>query len=254
MDGAAGLGYLMRSGQTAPGWARETVSVGRVDITDVVVSLRPTVSIQGRFAFAQGMSPPDQEARLEVRLSPADGDPSLGQHYGRMKRGDPTFQFTAEGLLGGRYILAPIGPQLVAVTWRGIDVTDTGFDASEGHDFDDVVVTVTDKDTAISGTVTGAIGPGVAAVIAFPVDRARWTDYGWRPRYFRTARAGTRGQFEITSLPAGEYYVVAVSARHIDAWSNPDFLAAAAGLAERVTLAWGDKATVDLRFSEVPIR
>jgi hypothetical protein len=254
-DGAPGLGYLTRSGEGAQVWGRESVSVGQVDIADLVVNLRRTVSLRGQFAFAEGMETPDPDDRLEVRLAPANGDPSLGQFYGRMKRGDPTFQFTAEGLLGGRHLLTVLtGQQLVSVTWRGIDVTDTGFDAGEGHDFDDVVVTVTDKDTGISGTVTGTIGPGVAAVIAFPFDRSRWTDYGWRPRHFRTARAGTNGRYEITSLPAGEYYLVAVSAAHRDAWSNPEFLAIAAGLAQRLSLAWGDRATVDLRFSEVPVR
>ena len=255
MDGAPGLGYLTRSGAGASAWGRESVLVGRAEVTEVVVNLRPTVSILGRFAFADGTGTPDPAERLEVRLSPANGDPSLGQFYGLVERGDPTFQFTAMGLLGGRYLLSALGGrQLLSVTWRGIDVTDTGFDASEGRDFRDVVVTVTDKDTAITGIVSGRFGAGVPVVIAFPVDRSRWTDYGWRPRYFRTARAGTNGQYRITSLPAGEYYLVAITAAQSDAWSNPEFLAAAVGLAQRVTLAWGDEATVDLRFSEVSVR
>ena len=98
--------------------------------------------------------------------------------------------------------------------------------------------------------MNGRPGP-VAAIIAFPVEREQWTNYGWEPARFRTVRAGSAGTFQIQRLPAGEYFLIAVNPAQIDAWTDPQFLAVASARATRVTLAWGDKKTQDLTYAEI---
>jgi hypothetical protein len=55
-------------------------------------------------------------------------------------------------------------------------------------------------------------------------------------------------------LPAGEYFLVAVKSEQIDAWMDPQFLAAASLRATRVTLAWGDKKTLDVTYADITVK
>jgi hypothetical protein len=77
--------------------------------------------------------------------------------------------------------------------WQGREVRDTGLDASSGEDLRDVVVTLTDQTIELGGIVTGPNGPQVAAVIAFPVDRARGINFGLRPSNFDVTRSASSG-------------------------------------------------------------
>ena len=54
------------------------------------------------------------------------------------------------------------------------------FDTTSGQDIDNVVITFTTDTTEVAGTVTPMPGAPkeLALVIAFPADRAQWTDYG----------------------------------------------------------------------------
>ena len=204
---------------------RTAVSVGQRDIDDLVVQMQPVVTVRGRIVPEPGTT---VSGRVSLTAEPADGDPTSGQPRGETAPNDPSLAFTIHGLIGGRYLIRPqsINLAVVSMMSAGKDIRDTGVDASAGQDIDDVLVTLTDKVAEIQGTVHGRPG-AVTAVIAFPAERQHWTNYGWRPARFRTARAGPAGGFRITGLPAGEYLLVAVTPDQIDAWSDPRFLAAA---------------------------
>jgi hypothetical protein len=250
VDGAPDLGYLARNGALAAYWARQSVSVGSADVDDVVVTLRPTVSVRGRIALAEGTEAAPN-GRLELTAEPADGDPSLGQFRGRAES-DASRSFVIDGLLGGTYLLTS-SKGIVSLMWNGRDLRETGFDASAGHDFDDVLVTLTDRTARVSGTVHG-VPQGTAAVLVFPVERERWVNYGWRPRRIGSARVGPGGAFQIDRLPRGDYFLVAVNAGHVNAWSDSAFLALVAGRATRVSLDWGESLQQDLTYTEVTAR
>jgi hypothetical protein len=91
-------------------------------------------------------------------------------------------------------------------------------------------------------------------VIAFPVDRARWTDYGWDPTMIISKSLDSAGAFVVTGLPEGDYFVVAVPSSQHDAWTDPAFLDAASKVAKRVSLKWGDKTSVDLSIAKVVVK
>jgi hypothetical protein len=252
VDGAPGLTFLNRQGDPAGVWGRANIVVGGRDVRDAAVELRQTVTVRGRFAFAEGTTPPSPPRELFPQAQPASGDPSLGWPRGTTER-DGSYRFTISGLLGGVYLLTS-NLTMVSVTWQGQELIDVGLDASTGRDFDDVIVTLTDKRTDVSGRVQDDRASGLSGVIAFPVDRARWVNYGWQARRFRTTRAGSDGAFQITGLPAGDYYFIAVDASQIDAWTNPAFLQAATSLATRVTLHWDSKIALNLRVTTVVAR
>ena len=149
MSGVPDLSFLTRSGQPSPLWGRASVSVSARNLDDVVVTLRQTVAIRGRIAFAEGTPTPGPSTHFVITAQPANGNPSLGKPSGFSGE---QFSFTVEGLMTGSYLLSSLtgGFTMVSVTSNGRNVTDSGFDAS-GRDFDDVVVTLTDKKTVING-------------------------------------------------------------------------------------------------------
>lgn len=252
LAGTPGVSFLNRGAGTTEQWGRSPIVVAGRDVTDATLTLRPAVTVRGRFEFAQGTTPPDPSRDLFPQALPANGDPSLGWPRGRMER-DGSFRFTIAGLLGGTYLLSS-NMTLVSVMWQGRDLAETGLDATTGRDFDDVVVTLTDKRTEITGRVQNDRRQGIAAVIAFPADRSRWVNFGWNARRFRTVRAGSDSSFRLTGLPAGDYYLIAVDASHADAWTDPDFLAVATPHATRLALDWDSRVVQHLTVKEVVAR
>jgi hypothetical protein len=265
LPGAPGLSYIGRSGQAATLWGRAAVVVGDQDLDDVVLPLRPTVTVRGRVVFADGTPPPSANEYLELMLEPATGDPSAGTPRGSTVPG--ASEFTIEGLLGAPYLVGYVYPHrsgpgtgnviirpygVVSMMHQGRDLRYTGFDASSGTDFDNVVLTLTDKPIELNGTVQSDQGPSAATVIAFPVDRERWTNFGWRVTWIASARSSSAGAYRIQGLSEGEYYVVAVPLIEPTAWMNPDFMAAAAPRATRIAVKWGETSTIDLRVAEIP--
>jgi hypothetical protein len=252
MGGTPGVSYLSRSGASAPSWGRMPVNVGG-HIDNLVLRMQPMGTMTGRIAFVPGMTVPSN-AHLDVSLEPANGDPTAGFPRATAQGADRGYSFTVQGLMGGTYLVSGRGPYyVVSVTAAGRDVTYSGVDASPTGDISDVVVTLTDKRPQINGTVTGAPGR-TAGVMAFPVDRARWTNYGWSARQFRTTRAGSTGAFTLQLYAAGEYFLVAVDATKVDAWTNPKFLEAAVPFATRVTVGWGETKSADLTWLDVVVK
>jgi hypothetical protein len=188
-----------------------------------------------------------------LRLEPADGDARLGSPQTPPNSTDETGGFRISALYPGRYVIRPIGSGLIkSVVWSGNDYTDRAIDASGATSIDDVVVTFAKEPAKLAGTVTR--GPsnasGATAVIVFPADPSLWTGYGFRPVRLRGILVGTSGAYEL-SLPAGDYFVLAVGEDQVSAWQDPEFLRRAAAVATRVTLEWSRTTTSLLRAVEV---
>jgi hypothetical protein len=251
MSGTPGLSHLSRSGAASPSWGRMPVSVGSA-IDNLVLRMQPMGTMTGRIVFAPGMTVP-ANARLDVRVEPANGDPTAGFPRASVQAADGGYTFRVEGLMGGTYLVSGSPYYAASVTVAGRDVTYSGVDSSATGDISDVVVTFIDKRPQVNGTVMGTTGR-TAGVIAFPVDRARWINYGWNAPQFRTTRAGSTGAFTLQLSAAGEYYLIAVDATKVEAWTNPKFLEAAVPFAARVTVGWGETKSADLTWREVVVK
>jgi hypothetical protein len=133
----------------------------------------------------------------------------------------------------------------------GIDAADRPFELSAAG-VDDMVVTITDRISELSGTVresTGQISRS-AAVAVFPTDKALWPTPGLVSRRAQIAAPGRDGRYAIRGLPAGEYFVVAVGGAHADV-ADPESLASLAPAAMPVTLVAGQRRTLDLAVAIV---
>ena len=243
-------------------WGRVSVSVGDSDVTNVELPLRTAAAVRGRVVFDNRAQPDPRELFL-VSLEPADGNPSLGAPNATTTPGDVSHAFTMTGLQGGRYLVRFRSFRQVygndwcveSITADGVNVTDTGLDGALGHDYDNVVVTVSKTGAALSGRVLNPGGrPATGPVVLFPADSKEWVDFGLTPPRLRSTDTSADGAYGFSELPSGDYNVIAVSASQADEWLDPKFLAAAARHPKAVSLGRGETQNQDLPVSEVVVK
>ena len=126
--------------------------------------------------------------------------------------------------------------------------------ADQSLNITDAVITITDRQQQLSGTLQDASGRAATdyTMILFPADRAYWLPDS---RRIITARPGTDGRFAFLALqgpPAGEYMIAAVTDLRPSEQFDPDFLAALLPQAFKVTLGPGETKTQDVRLVKVP--
>ncbi len=179
-----GVGYTFNSqAGDRVHWGRMPLSVNAPEVKDIVLDLTPGIAVRGRVVWESGSpqpmtvasgaagGPPPPPTNYPLYADPADGNAELGLPAGTYNI--KTHEFEVTGLRPGLYRLRIGGaPNAKSITWNGRDLTYEPFDASQGHDFDGVVVTVTDKTATIEGSVRDESGNRVrtAAVLAFPTD------------------------------------------------------------------------------------
>jgi hypothetical protein len=239
-------------------YADTPISVGESSVDNVLVTLQRGASVSGHVEFDGAADRPDASAlsrvpimleRADTRAAPMGGIGGLqSAPAGRI---DETGAFKTYTQPAGRYLIriggAPSGWTVKSVIAEGHDLSETPFDLG-ASDLKNVVVTFTDRPTKLTGlahTKDGSADPD-ALVVVFPTDPAGWTDFGLAPRRLRSARPLKNGTYTITGLPAGDYYVAAISEDQISSWENPDVLAELSRLATHVSIADGDTHTQDL--------
>ncbi len=251
--GPPGLEFAVSSmGQPSGYWARQVVLVQQ-DEADLVMTMRHTGTLRGRIVkeLAPRTPEPPYEPSRGMQLDPADGSPELGTPQSEARPGDATDQFTIPGLLPGKYLLR-LGRGWIAksISWRGRDYTDAPFDAAETQDFDDVRVVVTNQGAALSGVVRDERGAPArdGRVVIFPAKPDLWANFGLWPSRIRVLSAGSDGRYTISSLPEGEYRVIAVDGSSEAVQLDPEFFLRVERRATLASLSWGQSRNLDLRL------
>jgi hypothetical protein len=230
-------------------WISQPVSVGRQDVSDLAVHVRPALRLAGRFEFRRvaGAAAPSEPRIRGLYFETPYGEP--GQVFAESQGEDwSTFSAVAAG---GRFIVRPIdsgGWFMQSVTLDGKDVTDRVIDLQS--DATSFVITYANRPSKVTGTVTDARGgAGTSAVVlTFPVDERQWVGYGSRPRNFKSVSVNRNGVYTFDHLPPGDYYVVAVVAADADGWQDPARLEALSTQASRLSVDSGDSLkTLDVR-------
>jgi hypothetical protein len=127
------------------------------------------------------------------------------------------------------------------------DLLDGPIDCSAGQGFANVVVTITNRLSQLTGTLqqsTGAPASNVF-VIAHAATRKYW---GPNSRRVKAVRPGTDGRYAIADLPAGDYLLAAVSDVDPDEWQDPAFLEQLVAASTKIAIAEGERRTQDLRI------
>ncbi|HEX5071048.1 MAG TPA: carboxypeptidase-like regulatory domain-containing protein [Vicinamibacterales bacterium] len=238
-------------------WHVQAVTVpADSDVDGLQLSLKPGVRVSGRIVVEspKGATPNSQQLRQIVpyaRPLPGSAEALLSDG-GRAPGARPDdARFTCSPSIPGPHMMTvagvPPGWILKSVTSGGQNIVDKPFDLAGGG-LSDVVVTITDQISTLSGIVRDANGNAASGsvVAAFPQDRSLWRLPGMASRRVQTALPGRDGRYSFRGLPAGDYIVVAVDGGAPD-FSDPGVLTPLSGSGSRVTISDGETRTQDLR-------
>jgi hypothetical protein len=233
-------------------WAGSEVSVVGEDISGVMLTLQPAMTVAGDIRFdATTLVPPDMSL-MRVSLTPmlSGTQVSVSQSPAPVKA-DGSFVIT--GVMPGRFkpsALTPTGTTgwvVRSAMFKGVDVMDTGFDVHPGESIAGLTLIYTDRTSEISGTLQDPSGRPAPDyfIIAFPTEKALWRSTG---RRIQQVRPGTDGKFIIRNLVAGSYHLAALTDVVAGEWNDPEFLEQLVPFAASLTLAEGEKKVQDIRI------
>jgi hypothetical protein len=243
-----------RGGASGPAlWGMVDIDVDGRDITGLVVQVQQGGTVSGRVTF-EGASAPVSPSNVRVFLSPAQPSAMMGSAPSMALSADNTF--TIPGVAPGSYrVSANAFGMPGSAVWiprsamiDGRDALDEAVEIRPGQNLPGVVVAFTDRLPQLSGTLLDAAGKPTSEyfIVAFSTDRRFWSPGS---RRVTQARPGNTGAFSLTTLPPGEYYVCAVTDVDATQLAEPAFLESLIGVARKVTLAEGEKKTLDLKVS-----
>jgi hypothetical protein len=230
-------------------WAQQTLSVGDRPVQGLPVPMRVGLRVSGKVVF-EGADPPPR-SRIVPFLEPA------ATWLKPLSVGETTVatdgSFSLPGAPAGPYLLTipvPSGWYVKSAIAGGRDLSDVPFALTE--DVKDVAVTISARGGMVAGTVhdRNSKADPTAGVIIFPVDQRYWVDFSSYARRIRDTRAERDGSFTLTGLPAGEYFILAAQQSALD-WSTPRFFERLSQAATRLTLAEGERKTIDLQTAQV---
>jgi hypothetical protein len=250
--------YTLRATQTVGAhsgeqlhWVELPIAVTGDDIDGVTAVLAPPLRLTARMQYDGNATPPAQAPGRFTNafsLEPVDRPPAPAPVAGTMADG----ALTLAGYLPGRYRVrvsnSPAGWMFKSAMLNGVDVSETPFDFT--RDVSDLVLTFTDRWSGISGHAQGADADG-ATVLVFTTEAQKWQGAGSNPRRLRSARANARGEFGISSLPPGDYYVTAIREEDAGDWRDPAVLEALARGATQITITEGEHKSIDVTVREV---
>jgi hypothetical protein len=179
------------------------VSVRDADVTGLVITMTPPITIRGRVTF-DGARAPETPS---LRLLPRDGV-DFSSIVGDFVTIQADGQFVAESAASHVFVEAPTGWSVTGVTVDGDDAFASGIDLSGRTSVDNVRVTLTDKLTHVSGRVTSDRGEPITSGMVLLLQ----LDAGQAPfrSILRTAATDASGRFEVRGLRRGSYVAAAI--------------------------------------------
>ena len=135
---------------------------------------------------------------------------------------------------------------MASVITNGRDAMDFGLELKPGEDSAAAVVTLTDRSTAISGTLQDANSRPASdyTVVAFASDAAYWLP---KSRRIQATRPSTDGRYSFHGLPPGDYRLAVVPDVEPGQWFDPAWLRQIGTASVAVTLGAGATVTQDVR-------
>ena len=242
----------------APLWASTDLVVGTSDMHDVVLPLRPGMTVSGRVAF-DGPRPSSASSR-GVRLALVERGVAAneigGTHFADVA---PDGRFVVSGLPPGRYdVEASVSGggagdwAMESATVAGRDAADFALEIPPDEHVADMLVTFSNRTQGVVGRLVDQRDQPVMGytVVAFPVDTRYWLAGS---RRVRAVRVGADGTYAISRLPPGDYRLAAVDDLFGTDWDDPDVLQLLVPASVPVTVRRGAQATLPLRVAANPI-
>ena len=154
------------------------VRIDGKDVSDLVVAVMPGGTLSGRVQFSGPVPAPSAIAGLRIGLSwTSSAYPSIATATPSRIGDDGRFSFAS--VPPGRYVLTVSSSSsswtVLSAMSAGVDLTDAPVEIN-GQDVTDVVVTLGNRPTNLSGEVTMPSGEAARDgwVVVFSTDRATW--------------------------------------------------------------------------------
>ena len=238
-------------------YALHIFEVNGRDVTDATVMLERGVQVRGRVVFeASTATPPKDVSTVTVRLNPSGtANVAVGTTPANAA---PDSTFVMPGVAPNDYRVSVNVPGRTGAlpTWvmksvvaGGRDLSDVPLRVLADSGIDDLVITLTDRVTEITGLLTDAVGRPAPefSILVFPVDRTQWGQ-GSRRRLPAT-RPASDGRYRVAGLPPGEYFMVALTEIDANEMYDVAFLESLIPAALKFALAEGEKKVQDLKLS-----
>jgi protocatechuate 3,4-dioxygenase beta subunit len=251
---AAPAGRGGRGGAAAPPirlWGSLDIQVDGRNQTNIVVPLQMGLTMSGRIAFEGTTQPPPTDlTRMRVNLVPVDPS-SSGVMQPAAGVVDASGRFTIPSVVPGVYRLSASGAgtgwSLDSSVVDGQDTLDFPMEVKPGSAPGSAVVTFTDRQSQLSGTITNQRGQPAPeqTLILYPSDERFWAP---QSRRIRSTRPATDGQFTFAGIPPGEYKLVAMVDVEPGSWFDPTFLQQIDAASTRITVGEGEKKVQNLQI------
>ena len=233
-------------------WATADVTVDGRNVSNVVLTLQPGMSVTGRIAFeGTTQQPPADLTRLRIQFLPVvtPGTPAeiSNPAAGRV---DAEGRFTISSVVPGRYRLTASGAGngwfLGSTAVEGQDSLDFPVEVKPNQSISGAVVTFVDRQSELTGTIVNERAQPVPdyTLIVYPADQRFWTP---QSRRIQSTRPATDGRYSFRNLPAGDYRLVPVYDPEPGSWFDPAFLQQLETASVRVSIAEGEKKEQNLR-------
>ncbi len=264
------MGAMRGGGQGLTLWAEQQIDIIGADQSGLTLRLQPGLTISGRVQFETNRAIAPDPSGVRIGVSPATEEIGASplEAIGKLMTGtfapaqkDGTFVIT--GLTPDRYRtmfvppnmmmpppLMPVQPGglvLKSAMLDGKDIADQPLDVRQGLEIKDLVVTFTDKLSEISGTLQDAAGKPVVGypIVVFSTDRSAWS---FGSRRIAQAHPANDGTYKVQGLPAGDYYVCALTDLDPSDLYDPSFLDQLAPASFKISLGEGEKKTQNLKL------
>jgi hypothetical protein len=228
------------------------MSVDGRNLTNVILTLQPGVTVSGQVAFDGSTPPPADLTRGRVTLTAVGAGPMRTVSSSASARVDASGRFTITNVLPGRYRLAgssgASGWVVESAVISGQDTTDFPTEIRPNQNVTGATITFTDRPSEFSGAIVNERNEPVSAytVIVYPADQRYWTG---QSRRIQTNRPGTDGRFTFRNLPPGDYRLATVFDPEPGSWYDPAYLQQLDASSTRFSIAAGEKKVLDVRVS-----
>lgn len=234
-------------------WANFPISVGGSNVDGLTLDLARGATVTGHVVIPGG--DPTVGSRIIPRVSIALRALE-GQSWRLSAHGaDQDGTFATGGYPPGRYLLrvtAPRGWILQSAMYHGNDISLEPF-TLDGQGLANVSVTLTNRPAAVAGTVRKPDGnpDDNATVLVFPSRYVSDHGLGAPPERLREQHASKDGSFQVGSLPAGQYRVIAIDDALADGWRTIGHLDQLGTLSTVISLKMGETTRLDLRVQAI---
>ena len=239
------------------------VTVRGEDVAGVGLTLQPGGTLAGKVTFDAASTPvPTDLTTIRVGLSmpggtytASNGSTTIGNGVSQVNpvsvAADGTFQVISIGP-GPYFLNCQLPPDLIK-NWKLRSAIVDGHDLLDGPiegpniNLTGVTLTLSDKRTEVSGTLQ--VGAGQSAldyyVVVFSADRANWR-VGSRRNL--SSKPGTDSRFVFADLPAGDYYLAALTDLDPIDWQTGASLEQIVPFSIKVHVEEGEKKVQDLKI------